>query len=69
MPKIHIYIKEDRELLRDEYLAYEENRKRDILNSIRNRTMTRKSYLEVTHGLRKFFWHLRQNRFITKVYE
>ena len=63
MPTIPINKDRDRELLRDEYLAHEENRCRDIRNSIRNRTMTRESYLKVTHWLRRFAWNIKQNRF------
>ncbi len=53
----------DRQLLRDEYSAHVENRRIDMQNSIRNRTMTKKSYSEITHCLRKFFWNLKQNKF------
>lgn len=63
MPKIPINNTKDRKLLRDEYLAHEENRIRDTLVAIRNRTMTKELYLKVTHWLRKFAWNLKQNEF------
>ena len=55
---------EDRQRLNDEYMAYEENRRFDLLRSIRERTMTRKSYYEIHSGLRKFVWGLKQNKFL-----
>ena len=59
---------EEKRLFRDEWEAHEENRKRDILNSIRNRTMTKESYLKVVHGLREFCRNLKQNIFVADLF-
>lgn len=54
---------EDTVFFRIVCMAHEENKRYDIKKSIRNRTMTRKSYLQLHHDLREFFWNLKHNRF------
>lgn len=66
--KIPIHNKEDMERLNEEYMAHEENRYFDLRLSVRNRTMTRKSYFDFQRGLRKFLWHMKQNRFVAGAY-
>ncbi len=56
MPKIPIYAEKDGRMLQIEYEAHEMNRQRDLLLSIRNRTMKRDDYYRLTHWLRSFFW-------------
>ncbi len=55
--------KKDAKLLNEEWEARRENRLYDVKRSIRERTMTRKSYTELHHHLREFFWNLKHNRF------
>ena len=44
----------------DEHLAYCENQHWVTMESIRNRTMTRERYRELTHFLREFPWRIKQ---------
>ena len=68
MPKIHIPTKEESaahfHMLNVEHEAYEENKKRDIISSIRSRTMTKPEYYKLQSHLREFFWNLKNNKFI-----
>lgn len=58
MPRIPIHNKEDLRLLRDECEAYDEDRWRDMVLSIRDRTMTKGVHKQLRHSLRKLFWSL-----------
>jgi len=65
MPKIPMNnSSKDRELLMDECLAYKENEHRDLITSMRNRTMTRKTYRNLMRHLREFCWRVEQRNAI-----
>lgn len=64
MPTIPIFKTEEEKLwFRDRYEAEEMNRQYDTKMAIRTRSMTRDAYYKLQHGLRKFFYGLKTNKF------
>ncbi len=65
MAKFQIYTTpEDRAMLSAEWQAHEENRRYDLLMSLRKRTMPKEMYYKVRHDIRAFFYGLKINQFI-----
>ncbi len=66
MAKIPIYDTKEKEmrawLAHQEWEAHQENSLYDIKKSLRSRTMTKKLYSRFKHGLRLFFWRIKQNK-------
>ena len=58
----------EKQMFRDEYAAYEENRCYDIRKSISDRTMTKRAYLAFHHGLRLFIRDMQGNKFFAGAY-
>ena len=64
MPELPIYkADKDKQMLRAEYEACEENWLFDTNRAIRTRAMTRKAYYDLKHKMRRFLWNLKRNKF------
>lgn len=64
MATVSILTPKIRKQLKEEYVAHLENRRRDTLVSIEDRTMTKTAYYRLNHALRLFFWRKGCNQLI-----